>query len=101
MRASGDEQSDGTTGRAVNGNSTDPSTASRRIDQRGRLDEATFTYRTSKEGKVFISWHGRQVTTLNGAAARKFIAAIAAADEHQAQLLMARATGHFKHGNER
>ena len=74
---------------------------SQRIDRRGRLDEAPFAYRTSKEGKVFISWHGRQVTTLNGTAARKFVAAIGAADEHQAQLLMARATGHFKHGNER
>lgn len=92
---------DGTAGREESGKSADGPTVSRRIDQRGRLDEAPFACCTSKEGKTFISWHGRQVTILNGAAARKFIAAIAAADERQAQLLMARATGHFKHGNER
>ena len=73
----------------------------RGTDRRGRLDEAPFSYRATKEGRVLLSWQGRQVTILRGAAAQKFLAAIAGADERQAQLLMARATGHFKHGNER
>jgi hypothetical protein len=79
----------------------DQRTDARRIDRRGRLAASPFAFRASKGGKVFISWHGRQVTILSGTAARKFIAGISDADDQQAQFLMARATGHFKHGNER
>lgn len=60
-----------------------------------------FSYRITKDGRVFISWHGRQVTILKGREAAKFAAAIESADAEQAQLLMARATGNFKRGNER
>ena len=71
------------------------------IDKRGRLDEAVFTYRATKDEKVFISWHGKQVTTLSGARATRFLVEIAQADANAAQLIMAKATGHFRHGNER
>jgi len=61
-----------------------------------------FSYRTSKDGTVFIAWLGRQVVVLKGAAADKFLARIAlAGDEEEAQLVMAKATGNFKRGNER
>lgn len=60
-----------------------------------------FSYRTSREGKVFIAWHGRTVTTLKGAKARAFLARIERLDAAQAQLVMAKATGNFKRGNER
>ncbi|HZU86096.1 MAG TPA: hypothetical protein VFF78_01355 [Anaerolineaceae bacterium] len=70
------------------------------IDQRGKLQEDPFDYQITKERSVFISWHGKRVTILKGQAAEKFIAAIEHADAQSAQLLMARATGHFKHGNE-
>ena len=71
------------------------------IDQHGVLRENIFSFATSKEGKVFISWHGKPVTTLQGKEAKKFIARIGALDEMGAQLLMARLTGNFKRGNER
>jgi hypothetical protein len=71
------------------------------VDKRGKLEEQPFTFRTTKDGKVFIHWHGRQVMNLKGKPAEKFMASIAQADAQQAQLLMARVTGHFKHGNER
>lgn len=71
------------------------------VDQRGVLDEDIFSYRITKDKRVLISWHGRHVTTLKGATAGRFISQIDAADRKQAQLLMARATGNFKHGNER
>jgi hypothetical protein len=71
------------------------------VDKRGVLNEEVFTYKRTKDKKVFISWHGKHVTTLNGTKADKFIADIGKANEKEAQLLMARATGHFKHGNER
>jgi hypothetical protein len=71
------------------------------IDKRGRLEEEPFTYRTTKDGKVFIHWHGRQIKILTGELAEKFKASISQANALQAQLLMARVTGHFKHGHER
>ncbi|MCL2401457.1 MAG: hypothetical protein FWC90_02310 [Oscillospiraceae bacterium] len=65
------------------------------------MDDDIFTYRTTKDRKVFISWYGKQVITLSGAKADAFIANIANADGKDAQLIMAKATGNFKHGNEK
>lgn len=70
------------------------------IDKRGRLEEEPFTFQSTKDGKVFIYWSGKLVTTLRGKAAEKFLRSMANANPAQAQLLMARVTGHFKHGNE-
>ena len=71
------------------------------VDQRGKLNQGIFSCRITKDKKVFISWHGKPVTTLRGSQAEAFIADMADAQEKDAQLLMARATGHFKHGNEK
>jgi hypothetical protein len=60
-----------------------------------------FSYRASKDGKVFIAWHGKTVTTLKGREAARFLSKVESGDEHAAQQLMARATGNFKRGNER
>jgi len=43
------------------------------IDKRGVLDEEIFTYKTNKDGKVFISYEGKQVTILSGKKAEDFI----------------------------
>ena len=71
------------------------------VDRRGVLDEEVFTYRVTKDGKVFISYHGKHVTTLAGKRADAFVAKIKGADGKDAQLIMAKATGNFKHGNGR
>ena len=71
------------------------------IDQRGVLDDEVFSYRITKDNKVFISWYEKQVAILNGRKAAGFIKSIEIADGKDAQLIMAKATGHFKHGNER
>lgn len=65
------------------------------------MEEDQFSYRTNKDDKVFLYWHGKQVKILKGNQARKFVADVERADEQRAQLLMARATGNFKRGNER
>lgn len=65
------------------------------------MEEDQFSYRTNKDGKVFLYWYGKQVKILKGNQARKFVADVERADEQRAQLLMARATGNFKRGNER
>lgn len=75
--------------------------ASRRVDARGRLDDGIFSYRATKDGTVFIAWRGKTVTILRGKPADRFLAKIEGAGERAAQLAMAKATGHFKHGNER
>ena len=69
-------------------------------DRRGKLQQEPFTFRETKDGKVLIYWHGKQIMILKAKAAGKFITNIANADSQQAQLLMARVTGHYKHGNE-
>lgn len=71
-----------------------------KIDKRGKLQEKPFTFRETKGGKVFIYWHGKQITILKGETAGKFIGNISKINPDEAQLLMARVTGHFKHGNE-
>jgi hypothetical protein len=71
------------------------------VDRRNRFAEEVFAYRTTKEGTVFISWQGKTVTTLRGKAAERFLEKITGLEGGDAQLVMAKATGNFKHGNER
>lgn len=60
-----------------------------------------FAYRTTKEGRVLISWHGRQIMTLKGIEAAKLSRQLDVASDDEQQMLLARITGNFKHGNER
>jgi hypothetical protein len=63
--------------------------------------EPVFTYRTTRDGKVFIFWQGKQIMILKGDGAGKLLGRLAGADSQQEQLVLAKITGHFKHGNER
>jgi len=60
-----------------------------------------FAYRLTKDGRVFVTFHGRHVVTVAGTRAGRLAAALDAADDEQVQLLLAKATGNFKRGNER
>lgn len=71
------------------------------VDRREKLQERPFSFRKTKDGKVFIAWHGKPVVTLQKKAAEKFLADISVADEDQVQLLIARITRNFKRGNEK
>lgn len=71
------------------------------VDKHNRFDEEVFTYRVSKDKKVFISWYGKQVTILAGKESEKFLSRIEKADFLEAQLIMAKVTGNFKRGNEK
>ena len=68
---------------------------------KGVFDDEVFAYRTNKDRKVFITWYGKQVTILRGKKAETFLADIENADGKNAQLIMAKATGNFKRGNEK
>lgn len=71
------------------------------VDKRGKLEEEPFSYRVSKDKKVFINWHGKMIMTLKEKDSTKFLAKIENADAMEAQLIMAKITGNFKHGNEK
>ncbi len=68
------------------------------VDRRGRLESDPFDARVSASGTVLISRGGRLVTTVRGKAAERLAAALdGARDDRATQLLLAKATGHYKH----
>lgn len=71
------------------------------IDQRGKLEEAYFSYRITKDHKVLLYWYDKQVKILSGDDAKKLIGRLAVLDEYGIQLALAKATGNFKRGNEK
>nr|MEE4269573.1 hypothetical protein [Candidatus Krumholzibacteria bacterium] len=70
-------------------------------DSRGGLEDTPFSCRQGGDGKVSISWRGRQVLVLKGRKAQSFLLKLPDLDTAGQQLLMARETGNFKRGNER
>lgn len=71
------------------------------IDQRDKLKEEPFSYRVSKDNKVFLFWNDKQVMILKGKESEKFLSKIDRANIFESQLIMAKITGNFKHGNEK
>jgi len=65
------------------------------------LSDQPYAYRTSKDGKVFITWQGQQVMILKGKKAELFLKRIAGLDDSKLQKALAKITGNFKRGNER
>jgi hypothetical protein len=65
------------------------------------LFDEPFGYQATKNGLVHISYNGKIVTTLSGRDGSRFISKVESTDSKGAQLVMAKATGHFKHGTER
>jgi hypothetical protein len=65
------------------------------------LADQPFSYRVSKDDKVFIDYHGEHVFTLSGHRAQKFIAELEDMGENEIQLTLAKVTGNFKRGNEK
>ena len=71
-------------------------------DRRGvLLKEQPFRFRQRGDGSVAILWKGRRVTVLTGKLAENFLAAAPECTGQELQLLMAKASGNFKRGNER
>ncbi len=60
-----------------------------------------FTYRSRKTGEVHVFHRGTLAATLRGSEAAEFLAEMANCGYSDAQQLMARLTGNYKHGNER
>jgi len=63
-----------------------------------------FSYRITKNGKVFVYWHekqGRREIVLKGARAARLIRDLPTMNPEEQQLALAKSTGNFKRGNER
>jgi len=71
------------------------------IDERDRLKENPFDYKLTKAGKMMIFYEHRQIMMLSEKQAGKLNRKLDGAGDFDKQLLLAKATGHFKHGNER
>lgn len=62
---------------------------------------AGFSYQSTADGRVRIFHHNRLAATLARAAASKFLEKTRGAGKEELQLLMAKATGNYKRGNEK
>ncbi|MCW9132600.1 hypothetical protein OF830_16945 [Bacillus paramycoides] len=70
-------------------------------DKRNRLSDMMFHYRVTKNNMVLIEYCRKQIMTLKGNDAEKFLNKINRANnENEKQLIMAKITGNFKRGNE-
>lgn len=72
-----------------------------KLDVRDRLKENPFEYQMTKANKMMIFVQNKMIVTLSEKQALKLNAKLEVADEFNQQLLLAKATGHYKHGNEK
>jgi len=71
------------------------------IDQRNKLDEDPFDYQMFKDGRVQIFWNRKPVMILKGTKAADLCKRLENAQGKDVQLILAKVTGNFKHGNEK
>ena len=71
------------------------------MNAEGKFSEEVFSYKTSKDNKVFLFWFGKQVMILKGKDSEKFLSKISGVEFQESQLIMAKVTGNFKRGNEK
>ena len=64
-------------------------------------EEKPFAYKFTKDGKCFIYWNNKQIMIVDKEKANKLRIKMDSLDEYGKQLILAKTTGHFKHGNER
>ena len=69
-------------------------------DSRGALDSFLYSW-IERNHEIIISWNNQIVTILRKEQAMKFLDKITLVLPKEAQLIMAKATGNFKRGNER
>jgi hypothetical protein len=66
-----------------------------------KLEHEPFSFQVLKNESVQIFYKGKIAATLNRREGRKFVDKVESQSLQERQLLMARATGQFKFGNER
>lgn len=71
------------------------------IDKRNKLSEEPFSYKVTKDNKLHISYNGKMIMIIKDKRADDLINKLMSANSFEQQLILAKATGNFKHGNER
>ena len=71
------------------------------IDQRNKLDENPFSYQITKAQKTMISWNNKVIMTLSEKDTKSFLSKIDGKSDYEIQMVLAKITGNFKHGNEK
>lgn len=72
------------------------------IDKRNKLKEEPFNYQITKKGTVIIFYKGKQIKIAKDGKAAQLIEKLNEAENKmEVQLLLAKITGNFKHGNEK
>lgn len=71
------------------------------IDERNRLDENPFDYQVYKNRNVQIYYKGKPVMLLKDRQAMDLTVKLERAEGKEVQLILAKITGNFKHGNEK
>ena len=69
-------------------------------DKRGKLQERPFSYKLTKSNKLMIFFKNKQIKTLNSKQTDTFIAKSKGRTDAEVQLILAKLTGNFNHGNE-
>ncbi len=72
-----------------------------KIDNRNKLKSEPFSYKVTKSNKTLIYYEGRQIMILSEKDTKKFINKIRNKSSFDIQLVLAKITGNFKHGNEK
>ncbi|MEZ5002795.1 MAG: hypothetical protein R2730_07145 [Chitinophagales bacterium] len=70
-------------------------------DKRNKLIEDPFSYKNIKNEKVLIYRGGQLIMTLTQKKATQLLDKLEGLDAFEEQLVLAKITGHYKHGNER
>lgn len=71
------------------------------VDNRNKLIEDPFTYKNVKDEKVLIYRGGKLIMTQTKKKAIQLLNKLHGKSEFDQQLILAKVTGHYKHGNER
>ncbi|MBU2864740.1 hypothetical protein KO489_12860 [Reinekea forsetii] len=64
-------------------------------------EDLGFSCQITKDGRIFFVHSNRSAGVLSGKVASRFMAKFSQSNFQQQQLMMAKATGHYKHGNEK
>ena len=71
------------------------------IDKRNKLMEQPFSYKITNSDKVIIYRDNKKIMIIKGRESIKLRSKLSNQPEQQIQLLLAKITGNYKHGNER
>jgi hypothetical protein len=71
------------------------------IDKNGHLKDSPFDYQITKNNKMILFYENKKIMILGEKESRKIIQKMNNKSEFEIQMILAKATGNFKRGNEK